>query len=180
MMRKLIEVAHVSLGGQISPLDWAFPYLDEEQERYIVEVLAEADALFLGRRTYEGLSAAYPAMPSRPFVDRMNAIPKFVASRTLTDMNWNATVIDGDVASFIAEFKTQPGGNIVKYGNGPLDQELMAHGLVDEFHLLLTPVATGVGQHMFEDVKGAPDLLLKEARRCDNGVLILIYGPREA
>src|SRR5580692_1973957 len=84
-MRKLIESTHVSLGGEIgSPQDWAFPYLDDEHKRYATALLAEADALLLGRRTYEGLSAGYTAMASDPFVDRMNSIPKYVASRTLT------------------------------------------------------------------------------------------------
>jgi len=178
MMRKLIEITHVSLGGQISPLDWGFPYLDDEHERYATEMLAGAGVLLLGRRTYEGLSGAYPAMTSRPFVDRMNSIPKFVASRTLTDLNWNATVIDGDVASFVADLKNQPGGAIIKFGNGPLDEPLMRHGLIDEFHLLLTPVATGSGQHMFEDIKDAPHLSLADVRRFASGVLVLVYTPR--
>jgi dihydrofolate reductase len=117
-------------------------------------------------------------MSSRPFVDRMNSIPKFVASRTLTDTTWNATVIPGDVASFVADLKSQPGGNIVKYGNGPLDELLMGRGLIDEFHLLLTPVATGGGQHMFEDIKDAPHLSLADVRRFASGVLVLVYAPK--
>jgi dihydrofolate reductase len=77
----------------------------------------------------------------------MNSIPKYVASTTLHDTTWNATVIDGDVASFVTDLKQLPGGNIIKYENGPLDVTLMEHGLIDEFHLLLTPVAVGRGQH---------------------------------
>jgi dihydrofolate reductase len=178
MMPKLIEVVHVSLGGQISPLDWAFPYLDDEHERYSTELLAGAGALLLGRRTYEGLSAAYPAMPSRPLVDRMNSIPKFVASTTLTETTWNATVIPGDVTGFVADLKSQPGGAIIKYGNGPLDEPLMERGLIDEFHLLLTPVATGSGQRMFEDIKDAPHLSLADVTRFASGVLALVYTPK--
>lgn len=177
-MRKLIESTHVSLGGEIgSPQEWAFPYLDDEHTRYATELLAGADALLLGRRTYEGLSAAYPAMAADPFVDRMNSIPKFVASRTLREATWNATVIPGDVADFVAGLKRQPGGNIVKYGNGPLDKPLMADGLIDEFHLLLTPVAAGKGQHMFEEIHGAPQLSLADVRRFASGVLLLVYTP---
>jgi dihydrofolate reductase len=178
-MKKLIESTHVSLGGEIgSPQDWAFPYLDDEHTRYATELLAGADALLLGRRTYEGFSAAYPAMPSSPFVDRMNSIPKFVASTTLKEVTWNATVIPGDVVDFVADLKRQPGGNIVKYGNGPLDRALMASNLIDEFHLLLTPVAAGSGQHMFEEVQGAPQLSLADVRRFASGVLILVYTPK--
>jgi dihydrofolate reductase len=177
-MRKLIESTHVALGGEIgSPQDWAFPYLDDEHARYASGLLEEADALLLGRRTYEGLSAAYTAMPPNPFVDRMNAIPKFVASATLTEATWNATIIPGDVAGFVADLKRQPGGSIVKYGNGPLDRVLMAENLVDEFHLLLTPVAVGSGQHLFEDIDGAPQLALADVRRFASGVVLLTYTP---
>jgi dihydrofolate reductase len=178
-MRKLIESVHVSLGGEIgSPQDWAFPYLDDEHERYASELLDEADALLLGRRTYEGLSTAYTAMASNPFVDRMNSIPKYVASKTLTEVAWNATLIHGDVAAFVAELKRRPGGSLVKYGNGPLDRILMADELVDEFHLLLTPVAAGSGQHMFEEIHSAPQLSLVDVRRFASGVLVLVYTPK--
>jgi dihydrofolate reductase len=77
----------------------------------------------------------------------------------------------------VAELKTQPGGHIVKYGNGPLDATLMAHGLVDEFHILLTPVAVGTGQHLFEAIDTAPSLQLADVTRFGNGVLLLVYTP---
>jgi dihydrofolate reductase len=177
-MRKLIESTHVALGGEIGSLDWAFPYLDDEHMRYATELLDGAGALLLGRRTYEGLSAAYTAMAPNPFVDRMNSIPKFVASTTLTEATWNATVIPGDVSGFVADLKRQPGGSIVKYGNGSLDRPLMANNLIDEFHLLLTPVAAGSGQHMFEEIHGAPQLSLADVRRFASGVLVLVYTPQ--
>lgn len=177
-MRKLIESVHVALGGEIDPLDWAFPYLDDEHTQYAAGLLAEADALLLGRRTYEGLSAGYTAMASTPFVDRMNSIPKYVASRALKETTWNATVIPGDVADFVAGLKRQPGGTIVKYGNGPLDQLLMASNLIDEFHLLMAPVAAGSGRHMFEEIGGAPQLSLADVRRFASGVLVLVYTPK--
>jgi dihydrofolate reductase len=184
-MRKLIESTHVSLGGEIGSIqDWAFPYLDEEHRDYAKRLLFAADALLLGRLTYEGLSAAYPAMSGgdsevlSDFIARMNSIPKYVASTTLREATWNATIIDGDVASFVADLKQQPGGNIIKYGNGPLDVTLMEHGLIDEFHLLLTPVAVGRGQHLFEDIDTAPSLNLVDVTRSSNGVVILIYIPK--
>jgi dihydrofolate reductase len=178
-MRKLVESTHVALGGEIgSPQDWAFPYLDDEHARYATGLLAEADALLLGRRTYEGLSGAYTAMASTPFVDRMNSIPKYVASRTLTKATWNATIIPGDVAEFVADLKRQPGGTIVKYGNGPLDQVLMENSLIDEFHVILTPVAAGSGQHLFEQIRGAPQLSLADVRRFASGVVVLVYTPK--
>jgi dihydrofolate reductase len=182
-VRKLIESTHVSLGGEIGSPQWAFPYLNEDHREYAEQLLFAADALLLGRLTYEGLSAAYPAMTGddsgvpNDFIERMNSIPKYVASTTLDETTWNATVIDGEVAPFVADLKQQPGGNIVKYGNGPLDATLMEHGLIDEFHLLITPVAIGRGQHLFEHIDTAPALNLVDVTRFSNGVVILTYTP---
>lgn len=178
-MRKLVESTHVSLGGEIgSPQDWAFPYLNDEHMEYASNLLFSADALLLGRRTYEGLSAAYPTMDPNKFVVRMNRVPKYVASTTLREATWNATVIEGDVATFVADLKEQPGANILKYGTGRLDGTLLEHNLVDEFHFLLTPVAVGRGQHLFEDIDIPPQLTLVDVTRFKNGVLVLVYAPR--
>jgi dihydrofolate reductase len=81
------------------------------------------------------------------------------------------------VGTFVADLKSQPGGSIVKYGKGPLDVTLMEHNLIDEFHLLLTPVAVGRGQHMFADRDGSPQLTLVDVTRFGNGVLVLVYVP---
>ena len=183
-MRKLIESTHVSLGGEIGSPDWAFPYLNEEHIDYATRLLFAADALLLGRLTYEGLSAAYPTMTGgdsgiqNDFIDRMNTIPKYVASTTLREATWNATVIEGDVAAFVGALKQQTGGNIIKYGNGPLDVPLMENGLIDEFHLLITPVAIGRGQHLFESIDTAPALNLVDVTRFSNGVVLLVYTPK--
>jgi dihydrofolate reductase len=182
-MRKLIESNHVALGGEVGSTEWALPYLDDDHNAYATQLLFGADMLLLGRKTYEGLSAAYPAMEKgetgapNEFVDRMNAIPKYVASTTHSETTWNATVIPGDVAAFVAGLKQQPGGNIVKYGNGPLDAALMQHGLIDEFHLLVTPVAIGRGQHLFEDIDDAPALRLLDVKPFKSGVVLLTYAP---
>jgi len=176
-MRKLIEVTHVSLGGEIGSPDWAMPYLNDEHQAYASDLLFGADALVLGRRTYEGLSAAYTAMDPSPFVDRMNSIPKYVASRSLAAVEWNSTLIEGDVAEFVANLKQQPGGHLLKYGNGPVDVALMEHHLVDEFHLLLTPVAVGAGRHLFESITTAPALHLADVTVFGNGVVVLKYTP---
>jgi dihydrofolate reductase len=182
-MGKLIESTHVSLGGEIgSPQEWGFPYLNEEHSDYVKQLLFGADALLLGRLTYEGLSAAYPAMTDdsgvlNDFIARMNSIPKYVASTTIRETTWNATVIDGEVAPFVADLKRQTRGDIIKYGNGPLDATLMEHGLIDEFHLLVTPVAVGRGQHLFESIDTAPALELVDVTRFRNGVVLLVYTP---
>jgi dihydrofolate reductase len=184
-MSKLVEATHVTLGGEVGTNDWAFPYLDEQHTQYATELLTGADALLLGRRTYEGLSVAYtkmadetPAHVPADFINRMNSIPKFVASTTSTELTWNATPIDGDVASFVDDLKCNAGQNLLKYGNGPLDATLMEHGLIDEFHLFLTPVAIGKGTHLFESIDTAPHLRLVDVNRFDSGVLVLVYAPK--
>jgi dihydrofolate reductase len=176
-MGRFIEVNHVSLGGEIGSVDWAMPYLDDEHARYAMGMLNGADALVLGRKTYEGLSTAYLAMPPSDFVDRMNSIPKYVATRTLQTLGWNSLPIEGDVAGFVADLKERTAGNILKYGNGPLDAVFMQNGLIDEFHLLLTPVAAGGGRHLFESVSGAPALSLVRLEQFASGVVLLVYAP---
>ncbi len=176
-MGKLIEVNHVSLGGEIGSPDWAFPYLDDQHHEYAGRTLGAADALLLGRKTYEGLSAAYTAMPPNPFVDRMNAIPKYVASTTLHELEWNATVVEGDIPTFVDALKRRSGANLLKYGNGLLDVPLMEHRLIDEFHVLLTPVAVGAGQHLFESITGNPRMNLVDFEQFESGVVLLVYTP---
>jgi dihydrofolate reductase len=184
-MSKLVEATHVTLGGEIGSTEWAKPYLDDQHTRYASELLTAADALLLGRLTYEGLSAAYTSMareapPGVPteFIDRMNRIPKFVASTTLRETTWNATLIDSDVATFVDDLKRNSGQNLLKYGNGPLDATLMEHGLIDEFHLFLTPVAIGKGKHLFADIDTAPHLSLINVTQFDSGVIALVYAPK--
>lgn len=183
-MRRLIESTFVSLGGDIgAPQDWGLPYLScEEGGRLNRELLFGADALLLGRKTYEGLSAGYTAMAagepgsSSDFVARMNAIPKYVASSTLAEVGWNATLLDGEVAEQIAELKNQPGEYLLKYGTGPLDRVLLEHGLLDEIHLWIVPVTNGPGQRLFEDL-GATSLKLVDTRTLSTGVVVLTYKP---
>jgi dihydrofolate reductase len=186
MMSKLVEATHVTLGGEVGTNDWAFPYLDEQHVQYNMELLTEADALLLGRHTYEHLSVAYtkmaddevPAHVPSEFIDRMNSIPKHIATTTPRELAWNATAIDGDVASFVDALKRNAGQNLLKYGNGPLDTTLMEHGLIDEFHLFLTPVAIGTGTHLFESIDTAPHFRLVDITRFDSGVVTLVYAPK--
>jgi dihydrofolate reductase len=185
-MGKLVEVTHVTLGGQIDELDqWAFPYLDEDHNRYSSRLLEESDALLLGRISYQGMADAYLKMaeqapPGTPttFIDRMNRIPKYVASRSGAETPiWNASRIEGDVAEAVAGLKAE-GKSLLKYGTGTLDATLVEHELIDEFHLSLTPVASGRGERIFEHLEEPPHLELQELTKFDSGVLLLIYTPR--
>lgn len=183
-MRKLIEATHVSLGGEVGAIEWAFPYLDDEHRSYVDNLLASADALLLGRRTYEGLSAAYPGMEATAegafldYVRRINSLPKYVVTRSSSDLDWNAQPLQGDVVETIRALKAQPGGNLVKFGTGPLDVLLLEHLLVDEYHFWLTPVAVpATVQPLFEGMKNAPALELREVRPFRSGVVALRYAP---
>src|SRR5687767_2805819 len=131
-MRKLVEATFVSLDGVINdtepstapraqPQVWGAPYWDEEHSKYSSDLLFAADALLLGRATYEGFASAWTKRSGDPFTDRINSMPKYVASRTLKDATWNATVLKGDVADEVAKLKDQPGANILKYGTGEFD-----------------------------------------------------------
>jgi dihydrofolate reductase len=183
-MRKLIESTFVTLGGDIgAPQEWGPRYLDgPEQDACLRDLLFGADALVLGRKTYEGLSAAYTRMdtsepgPMTDFIGKMNAIPKYVASTTLTELSWNASLLPGDVASEVAALKNQPGKYLLKYGTGRLDATLLEHGLLDELRLWIVPVTTAPGQRLFEGV-GELGLDLAAVRTFNSGVVLLTYVP---
>ena len=183
-MRKLIESTFVSLGGDIgAPHEWGAPYVfGPEPDEYSRGLLFGADALLLGRKTYEGLSAAYTAMaagepgPMADFVAAMNEIPKYVASTTLTSVGWNATLLGPDVAAEVAALKKQPGKYLLKYGTGPLDRVLLRHGLVDELRIWIVPVTNGPGQRLFEDVDDV-GFRLTDTRVFPTGVVLLTYVP---
>jgi dihydrofolate reductase len=183
-VRQLIESTFMTLGGDISaPQEWGLPYLNcPEGDALNHELLFGADALLLGRKTYEGLSAAYMAMARQDmgqltdFVARMNAIPKYVASTTLETVGWNARLLTSDVAGEVRRLKQEPGRYLLKYGTGPLDRVLLEQGLVDELRIWLVPVTTGPGQRLFEDVADL-GFRLSGTTTLSTGVVVLRYGP---
>jgi dihydrofolate reductase len=177
-MRKLVESTFVTLDGSIdAPQVWGPPYWDEEHFAYASKLLTPADALVLGRATYEGFAEAWPQRSGDPFTDKMNAMPKHVASRTLTDTTWNASVIEGDAAEGIAALKEQPGGDLLKYGTGELDRALLEHGLVDEFHVWVFPVLTGGGQRLIEGID-TTHLRLLDTSVFSSGIVVHVLEPK--
>lgn len=175
-MRKLIESTLVSLDGVIeSPDRWAS--FDEESAALASAQLEDYDAFVMGRVTYERLSANWAHVVGNPYVDRVNAMPKHVASRTLRDPGWNATVLGPDTAAAIARLKQQPGKDLIKYGTSRLDDLLLREHLIDELHLWYLPVVVGAGQRLFEDVDTSSlDLRLTHERRLGNGSVMLSYA----
>ncbi|GAA1711722.1 dihydrofolate reductase family protein [Kribbella yunnanensis] len=147
-MRKLIESTFVTLNGVISdPQDYSGPYWDEEHFGYSGALMAETEALLLGRRTYEGFAEAWSSR-SGEMADTFNSMPKYVASRTLTETSWNATLLQGDTVEAIRELKQQDGGNLLKFGTGTLSKTLLDNKLVDEYHFWVFPVLAD-GETMF-------------------------------
>ena len=177
-MRKFVESTFVALDGVIgSPQDWGAPYWDDEHERYAGKLLFAAEALLLGRATYEGFAQAWPSRSGEAYADRINAMPKHVASRVLETASWNARVIRGDVAAEVRDLKAQPGDTLLKFGTGELDRTLMAHNLVDEFHFWVFPVAAGGGQRLFDGFD-LTHLRLLDSTTFRSGIVVLVYGPK--
>jgi dihydrofolate reductase len=176
-MRKLVESTFVTLDGVISaPQEWSPPYWDDEHAGYASKLLFAADALLLGRATYEGFAHAWPPRTGDDYSDRINSLPKYVASRTLRDATWNATIIEGDVAEEVAKLKQQPGEDILKFGTGELDRTLLEHGLLDELHFWVFPVLAGSGQPLIEGIE-TTHLRLVGTTTFGSGIVVHTYTP---
>ena len=176
-MRKLIESTLVSLDGVIeAPERWAS--FDAEASALSLEQLGSYDAFVMGRVTYEKFYATWGHITGSPYIDRINAMPKYVASRSLTQTAWNATLLGPDPSSAITRLKDQPGKDLIKYGTSRLDDTLVRDHLIDEFRFWITPVVAGSGQRLFQDVDTSGlDLRLTDQRRLENGTVILTYAP---
>lgn len=177
-MRKLVESTFVTLDGVIeNPHHWSPPYWDDEHTAYASKLLFASDALLLGRATYEGFAQAWPARSGDEYTDKINAMPKYVASRTLTEATWNATIIEGDVAEAVAQLKDQDGDDLLKFGTGELDRTLLEHGLLDELHFWIFPVLAGSGRRLIEG-NDVTHLELIDSRRFGSGIVVNTYAPK--
>jgi dihydrofolate reductase len=161
---------------------WAFlADRGPEGDSFKFDELLAADAHLLGRMTYEGFAAAWPTMEGTgEFGERMNKIPKYVVSSTLTDADatWtDTTVIRDDVVAEISRLKEAPGGDLLVQGSGQLAHTLMQHGLVDELHLMVFPLILGDGKRLFPDTDDMVRLTLGDAKPLRGGVLLLTYRP---
>jgi dihydrofolate reductase len=185
-MRRIVVTEFISLDGVIEDPGgsegtvhggWTFQFNDPEGMKYKLDEVMEHDAMLLGRVTYEGFAAAWPAMTDEVgFADRMNGMPKYVVSRTLGQADWNnSKVLTGDVAEEVAGLKQQPGGDILVAGSARLVRELIAHDLVDEYRLMTFPIVLGSGKRLFGEAPHASVLKLVDVKRLDSGTMILTY-----
>jgi dihydrofolate reductase len=188
MMRKVVISEFISLDGVIEDPGgaegyvhggWTFKHPDDEGMKFKLDEVFAADAMLLGRVTYEGFAAAWPGMTDDVgFAQRMNGMAKYVVSTTLQSADWNnSTVISGNVADAVRKLKDQPGQDILVAGSRTLAQTLLAEGLVDEYRLMVFPVVLGSGKRLFGATDQASTLTLVDARTLDSGTMILTYHP---
>ena len=159
---------------------WSMPFFDEDaMGAAIDEVMQSTEALLFGRRTWQAMAAAWPDRAGDPFADRMNEIPKYVASRTLTaqDLEWsNSTLLPADDAlGAVGDLRARDGGDIQVMGSASLAAQLVSNDLVDEYRLMLEPILLGGGKRVFPEDGRARRLELVSTSTSSTGVLICRY-----
>ena len=176
---KVVATEYVSLDGVMEePGMWSFPFFNDEAAKFKYDELFASDALLLGRVTYQGFAAAWPTMEGTgDFGERMNSLPKYVASTTLATVEWNARLIEGDVMAAVARLKQQPGQDLLIAGSAQLVQTLMRHDLIDEYRLMLHPILLGSGKRLFREGSDTKTLNLVETTPLSSGIVILTYHP---
>lgn len=161
---------------------WSMPYFDPDtMGPAIGELMDATEALLFGRRTWQAMAAAWPERAGDPFADRMNEIPKYVVSRSLSadDLSWpNSTLLSADDAiGAIADLRARDGEVIQVMGSPSLAAQLVAHDLVDEYRLMVEPILLGGGKRLFPEDGAARALELVSATTTATGVLICTYRP---
>ncbi|MER7764405.1 dihydrofolate reductase family protein [Streptomyces sp. NPDC097619] len=163
---------------------WLVPFADEGMGEFMTEVMERAGSFLLGRRTYEIFASYWPQQtdPADPVASRLNSLPKYVASATLTDPKWAGTTVLGpDLAAEVNALKEkQTEGEIQVHGSGALARSLMAHGLIDEYRLLVYPVVLGHGHRLFGAGVPATAFELTGHRTTPNGISVHTYRPTGA
>jgi dihydrofolate reductase len=175
-------------GGREEDTDGGFThggwssYLDPESMGSVLdEVMATTEALLFGRRTWQTMAAAWPGRAGGPFADRMNEIPKYVASRTLTqdDLTWSGSILlpaDNAIGA-VRELRARDGKGLQVMGSASLAAQLIEHDLVDEYRLMIEPILLGGGKRVFPDDRQARPLELVSTTTAGTGVLICTYRP---
>jgi dihydrofolate reductase len=175
-MGSITSSLFISLDGVIeAPETWHFDYFDDEMGAAVAEQMDNAEAMLLGRHTYEAFAGYWPAAdPDDPITAQMNGARKYVVSNTLTDATWeNSSVVNGDVKAEVAALKQDT--RLGTTGSATLVQWLLEQGLVDELHLLVHPVVVGSGKKLFNDGAKVP-LQLVSSTAFKTGVLHLVYA----
>jgi dihydrofolate reductase len=177
-MRRIVESTLISLDGVFSdPHVWANEYFDQEAEAYALELLSGADAMLMGRRTYEFFAQAFPHQTGE-YGERVNRIQKYVFSSSLDRADWsNTSIVKGDVAAEVQKLKAAEGGDLVIYGHGQLGRMLLADGLLDELKFWIHPCFVGRGELLFR-ASDEHKLQLIRTKTLGTGVVVATYAPR--
>lgn len=175
-MGSLVIAEFLSLDGVMEEPRWAFPYWDTEIAQFKHAELLASAALLLGRKTYESFAHAWPSRAGvDDYADRMNRLPKYVVSTTLTQVTWqNATLLPNNLTEAIHQLKQQIDGYLLVFGSGQLAGYLLAQKLVDEYRLLVYPIVVGKGQRLFPE-GSATTLKLVQSKPFRSGVVALTY-----
>ena len=171
----------MSIDGVVeSPNRWQFDSFDGELGAAMGAMIGSVDTAVFGRVGFEDWSSSWPhADPADPFAAFINPIEKFVASRTLTgDLGWNATLIDGDVETFLTGLKNTPGGEISLFAGISLVRQLLYSGVLDELTLIIHPVVAGAGRHLFDESDPTTRLELLRSTVTSRGNALLTYALR--
>ena len=182
-MRKLVASEFLSVDALMSsPGEWQEPYFDEDLGNEIAGIMASADAMLLGRVTYEEFASFWSprSVEDDPGADFMNNTPKYVVSTTLKAVDWsNSSLIQGDLADEIDTLKRQDGKDILLMGSGGLLRALLSMGLVDELRLQIHPIILGKGKPLFDSSNAMSPLTLTDTKVFGRGVLALTYRPAQ-
>jgi len=179
-MRKLVESTYVSLDGMVSGARFweaQSQFWGEEHEAYAWRLLEPAEALVLGRTTYDVFADSWPSRDGR-VADRLNEMPKYVASRSLTEPTWNSEVLQGDVAEAVGRIKADGDGTLLKYGTGDVSRALIEGGQLDELHLWVYPFVAGEGEPLLPGIT-TTHMDLAGVDEVGNGVVVLTYTPKD-
>jgi dihydrofolate reductase len=176
-MGKLTVTSFITLDNVVEdPHLWSGQFQSDDTGELNGAVLAEADAMLLGRVTYEGFADAWPSREG-DFADKFNDMPKYVISSTLSDPAWNnTTVLSGDITEEVEKLKQQHDGDVVVHGSRQLAQTLLESDLVDELRLMVFPVVLGSGKRLFGETSDKKRLQLQSSRTVGDGVVVLVYG----
>ncbi|MGA4845792.1 dihydrofolate reductase family protein [Streptomyces sp. G5(2025)] len=166
-------------GGGFEHGGWSVPYGDDDFGAFVDEVFAQADAFLLGRGTYEIFAGYWPAVhdPDNLVATKLNDLPKYVASTTLTSADWQGAHIIGrdDLVKDVTALKERPGRELQMHGSGGLARFLLGHGLIDTLHLLTFPVVLGTGKRLFTEGVPPTAFRLARSRTTSTGVVISTY-----
>lgn len=162
--------------GDFTHGGWSAGYWDEAMGARMGELMGAPFDLLLGRKTYEIFAAHWPHVPDQPGAEELNSARKYVASRTLDNVEWNnSTLLEGDVAEAVAKIKQEEGPEIQVHGSSDLIQTLLEHDLIDEFRLMIFPVVLGTGKRIFGDGAPPAGLELTDSATSSTGVVMATY-----